>query len=90
MNAIFKNIIIPYEEKLVKDQLSTASIKTKKNQNVKIYSFCINPQHNLSIFLNNFSKLEIPRSNNYLFCGSLYQNYFKDLNRVNKLNIKMI
>ena len=86
----FKNIIIPYEEKTSERSIIYGINKNKKNQNLKIYSFCINPQHNLSIFLNDFSKLKIPRSNNYLFCGPLYQNYFKDLNRVNKLNINDI
>ena len=35
MNAILKNIIILMKKKLVKDQLSTASIKTKKKSKCK-------------------------------------------------------
>jgi hypothetical protein len=85
-NEFCKNIIFPYEEKTLERSIISGLSLKKNNKNVKTYGICVNPQHNLSSFLKKFEELNIPRTNRYLFCGSLYRKYFKKLKRLNILS----
>ena len=75
-NKFCNNIIFPYEEKTYERSLISAISNEELNSQIKLYGLCVNPQHNLASFLKKFEGLNIPRSDNYLFCGALYRKYF--------------
>ena len=87
LNEVLKNkinnshkIIYPYEEKTFERSINNFS-KQFKFKNV--FAYCVNPQDKLAYFLKEYSNLDVPRSNKYLFCGKRYQNFFRKLNRKN-------